>query len=190
LLAKNVHDIRESLKYLKSEMKAAGELKPGEYVPPLQVNDIEGNPFSVEYTADAPATVIYVFTPDCIWCTRNAENIKALASQAGTGYRFIGLSLSKKNLKEYVSQQGFTFPVYTEVKAEIGDAYKLAGTPRTIVISNEGKIIKSWFGAYINDTEKEVESFFNIALPGIVEADKKDGKKGCLDCGGETSPKP
>lgn len=50
-------------------------------------------------------------------------------------YRLIGLSLSSAGVDEYVAQQGMDFPMYTNLSPQSIAAYRLGGTPATIVVS-------------------------------------------------------
>jgi hypothetical protein len=49
----------------------------------------------------------------------------------------------------------------------MASAYKLGGTPQTLVVSEDGKVMKNWKGAYMSNIQKEVEDYFHIDLPGI-----------------------
>jgi len=49
------------------------------------------------------------------------------------------------------------------------NAYKVGGTPNTLVISPEGRVLKNWRGAYMDDLQREVEQYFEVELPGIRE---------------------
>jgi hypothetical protein len=43
----------------------------------------------------------------------------------------------------------------------------ITGTPRTIVISNEGRVLRDWIGVFVGDTQRDVEQFFGVRLPGL-----------------------
>lgn len=104
-----------------------------------------------------------------------------LFTQTKVNYRFIGLSLSSDGLREYASQYGIDFPVYTDLTGESILAYK-GGTPRTLVVSHDGIILKSWFGAFTGDLEREVEEYFKTDLPGVEENEPKENAKGQGAC--------
>lgn len=182
LLARNIASLRAEVQYLKEEISSAHDLKPGELLPPIQAKDLEGNYATIDYSGTGPATVLYIFTPACVWCTRNLENIKSLADQTKGSYRIIGISLSKDKLRDYVIEHDFTLPVYTELSAETIAAYKMGGTPRTLVVSSKGELVKNWFGAYGSDLKKEVEAYFKLTLPGITESGSNEKEKECETC--------
>jgi peroxiredoxin len=184
LLARNISSLRADVHYLKEELSSAYDLKLGELLPSVHAKDLEGNYATIDYSGTGPATILYIFTPACVWCTRNLENIKSLADQTKSGYRIIGISLSKDKLQDYVIEHNFTFPVYTELSAETISAYKMGGTPRTLVISSKGELVRNWFGAYGSDLKEEVEAYFKLNLPGITESGSNEKEKGkeCEAC--------
>lgn len=113
-------------------------------------------------------TVIYVFSPTCVWCDRNLNNVKALKNSIGQSYQFIGVSLSDSGLNEYVSSHKLAFPIYKQPSKETIKQLDLGSTPQTIVISPQGKVLKNWVGAY-GSTKSEIEAYFGVQLPGITE---------------------
>lgn len=112
-------------------------------------------------------TVLYIFTPPCSWCKRNNDNFNALVAQKSEQYRFIGLSLSKDGLGDYITTHHLTIPIYADLSKDTIASYKLGGTPQTLVISPQSTVVKNWKGAYTGGQESEVESFFQVKLPGL-----------------------
>ncbi len=146
-----------------------GLLPPGTDVPSFRAVDLRGQPRTIVYNNESKPTVLYVLTPACSWCARNMDNFKALVDQENSQYRFIAVSLSRHGLAEYVAKNDLNLPVYTDLSAETQKAYKLGGTPQTIVVSPEGRLLQNWGGAYVGDQKAQVEAFFNIKLPGLKE---------------------
>jgi hypothetical protein len=118
-------------------------------------------------TAAGP-TIVYVFSPTCEWCERNANNINALVRNARGQYRIIGLSLGLEPPFEYSRQHAFEFPVYDQPSSETKAAYHLGGTPQTVVV-RDGVIVANWIGAYGESRRSEVENFFRMRLPGLTQ---------------------
>jgi hypothetical protein len=112
--------------------------------------------------------LLYVFTPACGWCKRNEDNLRSLVSQTSESLRIIGVSLSHDGLVEYVRQR---FPPVKVVKpdARTITAYKLSGTPTTILVSSQGIVLRVWKGAYIENIQQDLEQYFRIKLPGLRE---------------------
>ena len=68
------------------------------------------------------------------------------------------------------------FPVYTDLPILTMREYKLGGTPQTIVVSPQGQVNRIWSGAFAEDLKREVEDYFGVKLPGIM--DPKSSKPG------------
>ncbi len=163
VLANKVSDLRNSLSNIKEE----GQLKIGSQVPKIDATDLAELDYSIEYSEVKLPTILYIFTPDCIWCKRNLENVKAMVKQTDGKYRMIGLSLTPEKLKEYLYQNDAHFPVYTNVNLEARKAYKMGGTPQTIIVSPDGSVLKNWHGAYMNGLKTEINNYLQVNLPGI-----------------------
>jgi peroxiredoxin len=157
----------QQLERMIQGLSDANQVQSGVWVPPISAVDETGHPVVLSYSTKNAPTILYVFTPQCVWCSRNLKSVKTLAKQTSGQYQFIALSLSDKNLHEYISQNKIEFPVYTGLENETLSAYKLGTTPQTIVISGDGRLVKNWQGAYVGDTLRQVEQFFGAKLPGL-----------------------
>ena len=164
-LARKTNSLRSALLHVKNE----GALVVGASLPPIEAKGLDGRAATISYGPDELPTILYVFTPSCGWCRKNLQNIKALAEGTKGKYRVIGLSLSSNNLQEYVTKSDLTFPIYSDLSPGVTSKYRMGGTPQTIVISNEGKLVKEWKGAYMGSTKQQIESQFGLALPGISQ---------------------
>lgn len=147
-------------------------LKVGTAVPPIPAKRFSGQAEVISYQGTSLPTVLYIFTPPCSWCARNMDNLKTLLDKESSEYRFIALSLSDEGLAQYVTKNGLNLPVYAGLSTETRKAYKLGGTPQTIVISPEGKVLEDWVGAYVGDQKSQVEAFFHVSLPGLRDLPK------------------
>jgi hypothetical protein len=173
-LALNVY-LGWSLKRLPSTAPAPPEairISPGTTVRPVQATSLNGQQETISYADAGKPTVFYVFSPSCIWCERNTENINAIARQKGEAFRFIGLSLADDGLPGYVKSHQFSFPVYKNLPPESMQTLGLGPTPQTIVISPGGQVLKNWVGAYVPTVQPQVEEFFNVRLPGVTAQPK------------------
>lgn len=145
----------------------APALTAGVAVSPIQAQTLDGQRATISYNDSAQPVVLYVFTPQCSWCIRNLANLKTLTSQKGDSYKFIGISLTDKDLKQYIAEKEFSMPVFINPAKEATQQYGFGGTPQTIVISPDGKVLQNWMGAYADKQQVEVEKFFGIKLPGL-----------------------
>lgn len=143
------------------------KLSAGMKVNPFTAVGTDGKQRIISYEGTDKPTVFYVISPACVWCERNKENIDKVNELRGNEFRFIGLSLTEAGLKEYVEKHHLNFPVYTRLTSETIHSLGLGGTPQTIVISPEGRVLKNWAGAYGEQLQPEVEEYFQMRLPGL-----------------------
>jgi len=158
----------KELRYTDAALRADNDLQPNSSVPPIRAADLNGKTISMSYGDAEFPLIVYVLSPGCSWCTRNKNNVAALANGVLGKYRLLCLSLSSDGLKEYVEKNGITFPICSNLSYDTISSYKLGGTPETIVVSPQGKVMKLWRGAYDGKVKEEIESYFKISLPGLV----------------------
>src|SRR5260370_30348946 len=108
---------------------------------------LDGLPELISYQATNQPTVHYIFTPQCVWCQRNLENLKTLIKEKRREYRFIGISLTDEGVEKYVAEKGLDIPIYVGLSPEARADYKMGSTPETIAISPEGEVVQVWGGA-------------------------------------------
>ena len=162
---------------LQKEADAAARgqnLKPGTSVPPMEVKSLDGTPVNLVAADGQNPTVFYVFSVSCHWCKQNLDNIKALSASASGHYRFVGVSLDRDDpeaVSDYASKNGLSFPIYYSPSLATLRSYKLGGTPHTIVVSPDGRVVNDWAGAYNMELRGEIESYFGISLPGLKSMD-------------------
>jgi peroxiredoxin len=168
LLARRVASLKRTIGVIKSESRLA----LGDTLPPIVAKDPQGRPAVLDYSETQLPTVVFIITPTCGWCTKNVMNMRALVEKAGNRYRFVGLSLSSDKLIDYVKENKLEFPIYTDLPILTMREYKLGGTPQTIVVSPQGQVTRIWSGAFAEDLQREVEDYFSVKLPGIMDHEK------------------
>lgn len=148
---------------------AARSLQQGDKVPSLLARTPGGQPVVLSYGIETRPRVFYVFRPGCGWCDANRPNILALANGAKQQFEFVGLCLQGRpqEAQECVTSHPVPFPVYVDISAKTRSEYKLSGTPQTLVVTSDGTVVRNWRGAYLDDQVREIESFFNVSLPGL-----------------------
>lgn len=157
---------------LVTAMKAESRLGEGDTLPPISAKDPQGQIARLDYQNSNLPTVVFVISPTCDWCTKNIMNMRALVEKAGDRYRFVAFSLSSDKLLNYVKENKLEFPIYTDLPYIPTRDYKLGGTPQTFVVSPNGEVMKIWTGAFAEGTQKEVEAYFGVSLPGIMDPEK------------------
>ncbi|MBK9313404.1 MAG: hypothetical protein IPM55_04015 [Acidobacteria bacterium] len=140
----------------------------GRTAQPLRAHNLNGVPASVPLTGDVMPTVVYVYSPQCIWSSRNIDNINTLIRETKGKYKFVGLALSDASLDQYILKNNLSIPTFKMPdKCSKGDL-RVVGTPQTIVLSKKGQILKNWYGAYSGSLKTEVENYFGLTLPGTI----------------------
>lgn len=156
------------MKAIQGNVQNSIELSRGMTIQPITVMSLSGRQETITYADYSKPTVFYIFSPTCHWCERNIQNINALVSLKGESFRFIGLSLADDGLTEYVESHRFSFPIYKSLTPDTIRMLGLAGTPQTIIISPEGRVLENWVGAFGERLEPQVEEYFKVRLPGLT----------------------
>jgi hypothetical protein len=144
--------------------------------PVLEIGDeigvIDGAYLSGDSTAIVPTAapngvVLYVYAATCGWCERNGDNMRAVFDAARSrGQKVYALALVADDAAEFLAKHG----VAAEIVVPAPDArskYGFGGTPQTLVVGSDGKVIRNWRGAMVESTKSDVEEFFGVRLPGL-----------------------
>ena len=119
---------------------------------------------------DARLTLLYVMSPSCTWCQKNAENIKTIYRARANDYRFVGLSVTTRGLDAYRRTSGIPFPICSDLRHASGKRLALARTPETLIISPKGIVLHRWRGAYAGVIAQDIEETLGVRLPGLSES--------------------
>lgn len=144
-----------------------GALSPGYLLHTFDVQDRFGALHKIEFPrhSDKP-TLLYVFRPSCRWCQSNSSNLRIVMKHVLASYDVVGISLEREGLDKFIEQEAIEFPVYTDLTLSTRNLYRLGVTPETIVVSPQGRVLRTWLGAYMNEPVKsEVERFFSVRFP-------------------------
>jgi peroxiredoxin len=162
-------------KLVTSRQTVGRTLALGATLRPFDGASVIGQRVRVAYDGRQP-TIIYHFSPTCGWCERNWDNVRALISQTTGRYRFVGVSKSRPTT-EFMRERTLGFEVVADLPDEIVRSYGLGGTPETIVVSEGGRVLKTWFGVYDGAQLKEIESYLRMRLPGIASPRPRPGSE-------------
>jgi len=136
-------------------------------MPAIPVIDVDGRKTEVRFDSEHP-TVLYLLSPQCIWCSRNEANIRALALASSERYRFVGVSTQPTDIKAYRRESQMPFPIFVISSHEEAVLRHLVGTPQTAVILAGGRVAATWSGAYESTNQRVVEDYFHVKLPGLA----------------------
>jgi len=155
-----------TLEGVVADLEVKNHLPAGLAVRQINIRDVSGRDYRLDYTIPhTKPMVIYVMRPSCSVCRGNAPSINALAREVNAKYDVIGLSLERDGLEDMVARDRIQFPMYTDVPRDIVRAYGLGATPETLVVTTDGKIVRSWIGGYAGALQTAIEQFFSLNLP-------------------------
>lgn len=112
--------------------------------PDVRAQDVNGQ-FKSIYEITAPIVVVFMFSPDCEHCQKEAAEVEALYKKWKTrGVEFFGIAVSTTDpeWKQFVKEKGFTFPnVYDPTNRAIYAKYFVDITPEIYVLNKERIIV-------------------------------------------------
>ncbi len=150
-------------------------VQAGSVLRPFAILDEDGRKSQLEFSGSRP-TVIYILAPACGWCKRNQANITALAQRKSQEYKFVGLSTTGDQLRQFWKGAALPFPVYSVASAKVLSDYHFSDeTPQMAVVSSEGRVEKAWHGALMGSDLSGAEKFFGVKLPGLITAAAPQG---------------
>jgi hypothetical protein len=144
----------------------------GQVMSPLRVRDTSGAWALIDYRGDR--TVVYFFSPSCIWCKVNRPIIKELAEQKKHEFQFLAVSATPKGLGEWLKSDYHWPAVYSFDSPSSGIEYGMTTTPLTLVLARGGRVLGSWKGPYVGAQRKSIERFFSVRL--VAEPSPQDGQ--------------
>ncbi len=134
----------------------------GEKIHSVHVVSAGGSAETITLDAGHLPTVVYVMSPDCKWCQFNLAKVNKLAADLRGSYNIVGLS---SHFDKTSTMPKYSFPIYTPDPRYPSPDISLDATPRTLLFSPDGRLLKAWDGAYINDTQKQVSTYFHAGIP-------------------------
>jgi peroxiredoxin len=139
----------------------------GTIAPVVVLDDRNGNRITVDWEQQQKNTVLYVFSPNCGWCQRNLNAVRALVQQQADRYVVVPIALSRKEELEGKPTAELGVSPYLISSPIHRAGYHFGGTPQTIVVDKRGKVLANWIGAYTPGVRPEVEHLLGITIPPI-----------------------
>jgi len=110
-------------------------------------------------------TLLYYFSSKCPHCIKAQDFINKLYSDS-KGVKFIGIAAGRESLddiKTYLSESKFEFPVVLDEKKQVAAKNNLRGTPTVLIVDKSGKIIDAYRGLPDQSREQLAKSVSGIA---------------------------
>lgn len=141
----------------KNESSSSEETKPlvGYLAPNFKLNDIDGN--TVELSELCGNTIVVNFwSLSCPYCLREMPDFEEVYKSSEVEFLMINVDKNEdqKKLPVYIENQGYTFRVLKDEKAQIAREYMIRGLPTTFIIDPNGKIIEKLEGAITKEQLK------------------------------------
>ena len=142
-------------------------LSENDTVPPFSAHDVHGNAINIDYSPNAPYTMLFWISPDCSVCKDNLPFYNRLYNDfSNKSIRYIALcDADAEQALEYKNEFGLAFPVISPVSPEILDSYEGDILPQTMLISPRGEIIKIWPGSLANVREDQILAILQQLKP-------------------------
>ncbi len=131
------------------------------------VYDADGNAVSLSEQQGTPV-VINFWATWCGYCMDELPAFHDMAEKYGENVRFMMVDLADgsretpEQAKEFVEENGFTFPVYFDNDQSAVKAYGINSIPLTLFIDAQGNVVHSQIGAMDeNALEESILSLVN-----------------------------
>ncbi|RMG57614.1 MAG: TlpA family protein disulfide reductase [Deltaproteobacteria bacterium] len=131
-------------------------LKPGEKAPLFTIDDLQGNPFSLESYVGQKPVFLFFWSFFCGPCREEIPLINRLTKEySGKGLVVVGVNLDGKEMakaiEKFKEQEGLSYKIAFDVlegdSFRVADPYGVVGTPTLFLIDKSGTIRYSHVGA-------------------------------------------
>lgn len=124
------------------EMEASLLWKKG---PDVRAKDVMTGTEKSIYEMTAPIVVVFMFSPDCEHCQKDAPKIQEIArnwKSRGVEFYGIGVSTTEEELKPFIQKHGFQFPVvFDPTNRAIYAKYFVDITPELYILNKDRTIV-------------------------------------------------
>jgi thiol-disulfide isomerase/thioredoxin len=143
-------------------------LKSGESVPPFIAQGLNGETFSINYSANEPARVFLFFSPDCSYCHDQFPLWQKIIKHADRKkFSVIGLvadSQNKDRVNQYLRSVDCTELPVALIPEQVRRSYKLSMTPTTLIVYGNGKVRQNWSGKWGGEEMASASDTFGLSF--------------------------
>ena len=137
----------------------------GRAVPEIEGYTLDGQRVSHRLRDGLP-TVVYYFTPSCIWCERNWDNLNALTRGTQGRFRILAVT-AKRNVVGDLAARQVQAEVIEGVSTPVLASFGFRSAPHLVAISPDGVLTAEWLGAPTPRLQRQIETAFDVLLPGL-----------------------
>ena len=165
----NILLIRQNLQ-MRGELKAhqPDVLKAGSKAWAFSAPGLRGGMIDVRYDGSGPKRAFFYFSPECSYCHDQFPYWQQVLNGVDSSrFQIIGLasdSEDKTRVLSYLQSAGVESMDVALVPGSVLRSYKLAVTPTTVIVANDGTVEAVWTGAWSGDICSLAGATFGIAL--------------------------
>jgi peroxiredoxin len=162
--------LRQNLR-LRGELVSPGvdNLAPGDFVEPFTARSFDGE-ITVSYGPLEKAKVFLFLSPSCAYCGKQMPYWQQLVDQIDKErfevYTIARDSDSYEQLQDYLLSEHIDLVPTILAPDRVWRAYKLWGTPTTLVVSRDGSVIENWRGLWGAESRKEAATILGVTFHG------------------------
>ena len=125
---------------------AQGSSTSDHAAPDFTVYDIDGNPVKLSDFLGKPV-ILNFWASWCGPCKAEMPDFEEAYLEYGDTIQFLTVNLTDgrnetvESASEYITQQGYTFPVYYDTALDAAYAYEVNSIPRTYFIDAQGELV-------------------------------------------------
>lgn len=144
--------------------KSGQTSEAGETAPDFTVIDTDGNEVSLSDFAGKPV-IINFWATWCGPCKIELPDFDSLYAEYADDVVFLMINLTDgrrdtvESVKKFVSDSGYTFPVYFDTGSSAADAYNIYSIPVTVAVYPDGTVAKRRTGAL---GSADIEALINL----------------------------
>lgn len=133
----------------------------GQVLPILEGKRLDGSHVRIDH-AGSKSTLLYVFSPSCVWCERNASAIKAIVSAAGDRFEVVAVSPVPVSKDQAVEKGLAPASVITGISPSILQQAHFGATPTTLLVEPGGRISHVWAGAFSREAMSDIAAVIGV----------------------------
>lgn len=124
------------------------ELSEEDLAPDFTAETVDGKEFVLS-EQKGKVVLLNFWATWCGPCVGEMPAFEKLYSEYGEKIAILAVDCAedKDTVKQFVSDNGYTFPVAYDTEGSISEKYPTSGIPYTLVIGKDGKVKKTFLGA-------------------------------------------
>ena len=142
------------------------ELSEEDLAPDFTAKTVDGKTFALS-EQKGKVVLLNFWATWCGPCVGEMPAFEKLYSEYGEKIAILAVDCSEdeNTVKQFVSDNGYTFPIAYDTDGAISTKYPTQGIPYTLVIGKDGKVKKTFLGA--DDADAQYQEY-KKAIDGVV----------------------